>query len=591
MSTITNNLKNKQTACMVADFGPACSGLGAGIEAAGLKRPQCPVARYLSRFFYLTLLFCLVVQTVSHAAVAQAGDLSKFSSDYNMFSEVSVGFTVGDTFTSHLPLLVVEAVEDKSGSLSSPFLLTVYSGSSGRNLLSSIPSTSFRVLLTEEGEGGGAAKKAYTMEVAPPESGDSQAQIALAGLPEAAQWRLHGSARDKGMLRNGLAYAFGRTLFPASAPETRFCEVLFKIDGTYYYQGIYILAESVSQVFQAENGLKDGGFMLKYSPDLDKSRPGASQADNDESFLSKTLNDRGFSIIYPARDQINLELRAEAELDKLESVLHSLTPGTFLSYLSLMDQKSAIDLYILNQLMLNAEAAPAAFLLAGEKGAPLRFQPLWNFDLALDNAPARTNPLTLEEELPDIQPTSVLARKVPVWRQLEGGGNISGLRLYPLYASMEGGAYKWFDRLFLSRPFLIGMLDRYHELRRGPLAPEKVGAAVDSLARELGPALERDWQRWIEVYTANEGDYSLSPYTNAEGEAFIRQTASYDQELVKIRYLLRQQDSLLMEQITQLDRMSADLFDKATSGNRRAGYALATIVAFLFMTHLLTRKV
>ena len=114
---------------------------------------------------------------------------------------------------------------------------------------------------------------------------------------------------------------------------------------------------------------------------------------------------------------------------------------------------------------------------------------------------------------------------------------------------------------------------------------------VDGLASDLGPALERDWERWREYYSAADGAYAVSPFVDAEGDRLIRQTASYEQELVKIRHLLRRQDLSFMEQIAHLDRLSADLFDKTTSGNRRAGYAMAVILGFLILTHFLTRKV
>lgn len=537
------------------------------------------------------LLLCLGVQVVSHPGVLLAGDADAFIRDSAVFENMTPDFTVSESFSSHLPLLVIEAGQSESGSVNRPAQLTVYAASSGQNSLSNPPEATAEIFLTEGGLSTETGKMSYVVKAAGKTGGASLAKISLAGLPEAEQWRLHGSLADKGMLRNGLAYALGRAIFPDSAPQSRYCEVLFKIDGRYFYQGLYILAESSIEIFKVENNAKDDGFLLKYTPEQDKVRQGDSQPGGDESFLSKTLNDRGFSVVFPPTEQMTLELRAESELDSLENSLHSLSPGTFLKYLSIMDQKSAIDLYILNEMLLNADDAPVQFYLAGSKKGSLTFQPVWDFDRALDNAPVRANPLAFEEDAPDIPNPSILSRKVPVWRQLESGGDIRDLRLYPLYTAMNGDSYLWFDRLFLSRPFLVDLLDRYHELRRGPLSPEKVSAAVDDLARELGPALARDWRRWSEVYDAHEGPYALASFTDAKGRSLNRQTVSYDQELVKIRYLLRRQDALFMEQTAQLDRLSADMFDKATSGNRRAGYALATLIAFLFMTYLLTRKV
>lgn len=523
--------------------------------------------------------------------ILSANDKALIAAHVSEFDKVNDRFIVDDTFSSHLPLLVIEPGRNETAFSPVSARLTVHADDSGQNSMKKSPGTVLNVLLTVEGNENEAGKKTYSVKLASQTDDVSEEEVSLVGLPKAGQWRLHGSAQDKGMLRNGLAYTFGRILFPDDTPETRYCEVLFKVDGRYHYQGLYILAESVAQTFQIRHPLEDGSFLLEYSPKQDLSRQNASLPGGEKLFLSKTLNDRGFFMIHPPQGNTAVELRAESELDSLESVLHSLTPGTFMKYLSMLEQDSAIDLYILNEMLLNAEASAVSFYLAGKKRGPLRFQPVWNFDQALDNVPIRTDALALEEKLPDISTPSILSRRIPVWRQLENGGDISDLRLYPLYVSMDGDRFVWFDRLFLSRPFLVGILDRYHALRRGPLSPEKVAATVDALARELGPALERDWRRWSDIYDASEGPGALAPFTDAKGERFIRQTASYDQELVKIRYLLRRQDSLFMEQINQMDQLSADLFDRATSGNFRAGYALATVIAFLFLTYLLTRKV
>lgn len=500
-------------------------------------------------------------------------------------------FTVDDGFSSHLPVLLITPAEEAAEGSSVSARLSVYDAPSGRNALHDAPAVSLDVFLTKDGsfehDGPGASgKAAYAVTLAPQTDGAPPAGLSLAGLPESDGWRLHGSVRDKGMLRNGLAYALGRVLFPDSTPETRYCEVLVEENGRYRYQGIYILAESDARFFRSLDSDAPESALLEHAPKGARGLP-----TGDDIFLARTLQDRGFTLLYPKDGGAAREFRVESEMETVDAALHSLNPGTFLSYSSLLDQNSLIDLYILNELLLNARAAPVPFRLLSEKGGKLRVLPVWQFDEALDNAAVRPGALAFEEPLPDIPAPSVLARKIPVWRQLENGGDIRDLRLYPLYVAMDGAHFPRFDRLFMSRPFLTGLYARYHELRRGPLAPEKVTAAVDALAKTLGPALERDWLRWANEYTGADSPYALAPYTDAKGETRIRQTVSYDQELTKMRHFLRGQDAFLVQGFAQLNRTSADLFDESTSGNRQAGYALATVIAFLFLTHLLTRKV
>ena len=531
--------------------------------------PQSPTQRGMAcRILALALLFA--VQLIPCVSTVMAAEMATIAVEPIDHADMSTDFVVPDTFTSNLPLLVLEPGSDKNRANSAR--LNLYSGSFKQNSLGQVASASLDIHLSKQSNQPGKANYAMALQA------HDNRQVSLANLPEGSQWRLHGSSDDRGMLRNGLAYSLGRAIFAENAPQTTYCEVLFKINDQYHYQGIYILAQSLEQITSSN----PTDFLLAYEPANDKGRAG--QSEGEDSFLSLTLSDRGFSMVYPPDGQAALQV--EGQLDVLQNTLHSLTPDIFLNYLSVMDQDSAIDLFILNEMLLNPQAGPIAFYLAGGKNQALRFIPRWDFDQALDNSSLRNHPLALDHPPPDISAPSILSRKVPVWRQLENGETISDLRIYPLYENMGGQKFLWFDRLFLSRPFLMGLFERYHDLRRGPLAPEKVSAMVDDLARQLGPALLRDWQRWRAAYEAAP----LAAFTDAQGEKLNRQTYSYEQELVKIRYLLRSQDLLFMEQIAQLHGLSADLFDQANSGNLQAGLALATIIAFLLLTHFLTRK-
>lgn len=504
-----------------------------------------------------------------------------------LLARVGPDFSVDSSFRSHLPLLVFETDDSATH-------LEVYASFTGSNFLQHVPQASLSVAMLEEPGQKGSGKRSYSLTlIDSPLADAAQARgISLAGLPEDRRWRLQGSLRDRGMLRNGLAYEIGRILFPVDTPATQYCEVLFKRNGRYEYQGIYILAQSLEGLFTRRSAGSvgtAGGILLHYSPDRDRMRQGPGEA-GDEAVYGWSLQDRGFRTVYPLTGvPISQEGRMEMAIDRLEKTLESLRPGTYLTYMSQLDQQSAQDIFLLNSLLLNTSRS-VPFFLARKPDDQLLMLPDWDFDTAIDNAPVRRRPLPFEQEPPDVVPPSPLAKRIPVWRQLEDGRGIRGLRLYPVYESLDGGSFLWFDRLFLSKPFLTGLAARYAELRRNSLAPEKVSAMVDSLATRLGPALERDWYRWQREYTASQGQCALLPFTDAEGETHIRQTTSYGQELIKIRYSLREQDRFLAAQMGQMGWLSADLFDRAMDGNRQAGYALAVMLAFLFLTYMLTRK-
>ena len=473
--------------------------------------------------------------------------------------------------------------------------MAVYANVTGNNSLQHAPQATLNVTMREEPGQESVPKVSYVLTRASSAEASPAQGVSLAGLPEGTQWRLQGNPHDKGMLRNGLAYELGRIFFPDATPATKHCEVLFKKGKRYEYKGVYILAESLDDMFKklaVRTGGPlgaDGSIWVEYSPARDKMRHGQEKS-GDTAVFGWSLHDRGFVTVYPSTGvSVTEEGRMEMAIDKLERTLESLTPGTYLEYMSLLDQQSAQDIFLLNTLLLNSGEGVSFFLNRRSNGR-LRLFPTWNFEYAVDNTPLREHPLSFELPETSLTPPSALAKRIPVWRQLEDGRGIRGLYLYPVYEALGGDRFLWFDRLFLSKPFLMEMANRYASLRRGPLAPKQVNALVDALATRLGPALERDWYRWKEEYTSVAGPMALLPFTDGEGETRIRRTSSYDQELVKLRYSLREQDVFLTGQLAQMGWLSADLFDKTMDGNRSAGYALAVMAVFLIFTYMLTRK-
>jgi CotH protein. len=483
---------------------------------------------------------------------------------------------VDGTFSSHLPLVVIEDMaEDVTGSTATARLL-VYDAGDGDNLLQNPPAMTLDVGMRRLSDWSDEGKISYLVEMADP------GPTTLLGLPQDSSWLLRGSLRDKSMLRNSIAYAFGRVLFPQATPSFRYCEVLRKQDGYYRYDGIYILAESDRHVIDSLADRMPDTPLLKYAP---------GQERRDE--LAVRSGNKVFTALQDGPDNAELQAartRTAVDLAKLESALLALDPATFLRYETMLDEESVINLYILNMLMINAEDAPVHFKLYTNRDGKLETLPEWDFDESLDNQPYRDHPLAFDEDFLRAQPPSVLSRRVPVWRELENGGDIRDLRIYPLYTALSGENFIWFDRLFLSRPFLVKLYDRYHEVRRGPLSPDRIRTTIEELAFRLGPSLERDWIRWRREYTTAGSPYALRPFFDSEGNEQIRQTWSYDQEVVKIGHCLLRQDSFIRDQLERLDWMTADLYDKGSSGNRQAAYAFITLFLMMALMYALSKK-
>ena len=492
---------------------------------------------------------------------------------------LSEDFSVDESFVSHLPILVLDPAEGGAADEEWPGRLAVYDRDGDANSLEDAPRVVLDVFVRERSGDSPLGKKSRSLELA---GGSSSDPVSLAGLPAGGEWFLHGSTRDKGMLRNGVAYELGRLIMPDATPRTRYCEVLVKRDGAYYYEGIHILSESVERLYW-ELALKGGSPMqLQFSPG--QSRRGGNMV---------RTGSRIFTVVQASQDNVLSEEARRSivvELEKIESTLYAIKPDVFLGYAKLLDENSAVDLYILDALMLSAFESSVSYRLCKGADGRIRFLPEWEYDTALDNASRRRNPLPFETGPVRVPPLSVLAKRLPVWRTLESGGDIRDLRFYPVYQAMGGENFLWFDRLFLSRSFLNTLYARYRELRRAELSPDRVYAVVDDLGRKLDVALERDWYRWRAEYTSTSGPYALLPFVDSQGKRHIRQTWSFDQELVKIAHCLREQDGFLVKQMGELAWMTGELYDKTRGGSRQSTYALICLFGMLGLMHVLSRR-
>lgn len=554
---------------------------------------------------YIWLVALLAWTPFPPASDAWAADKAENPSIFPKRAVVSAGDTVDAAFATHLPLVVLEYDADVTADApvdrEFAMRLTLYDGAAEANSPGDAPAASIAVtaLRTSDAPAAvsrsarrrtgkaaenrtAAGKYSYRLVLAESGSGAASGGISLAGLPAGGEWLLHGSTRDKSMMRNGLAYELGRVLFPDSTPATQFCEVLIRSGGAYRYEGIHILAQSPDSLNRALAGRGPDGILLEHI--VGQERRGDDIVRVGSKFFTAIPARPDAPVTQDARRRISIEL------EKLESALYSVTPHGFLAYQSYLDEASAIDFFILNSLMLNALDSMPPFFLFRNRDGKFRFLPKWQFDSALDNAPERGKLLPFEVTMDKILPPSVLARKVPVWRVLENGGDIMDLRMYPVYGILNGDHYLWLDRLFMSRSFLGGLYARYHALRRGALSPDNVMAMTAGLSSRLGLAIQRDWTRWRKEYATAGNPYMLAPFMDDEGESNVRQTWSYDQDLVKIFRDLRKQDEFVLAQLETLNWMTDDLYDKRSSGDRQAAYALLTLVGMFILTHLLTRK-
>ena len=152
-------------------------------------------------------------------------------------------------------------------------------------------------------------------------------------------------------------------------------------------------------------------------------------------------------------------------LDALEELLLAsdfADPVT--GYRKLLDERSAIDFFIINEITKNVDAYMLSYYLYKEKdsnGGKLYMGPVWDFNLAFGNADYRGANQTDKFQL--------------------GANN---------------NAIWWWDRLLEDESFVGGIRERWYEVRTRSLSDQKVFAIIDSLATLLDKAQERNFRRW-----------------------------------------------------------------------------------------------
>jgi hypothetical protein len=214
----------------------------------------------------------------------------------------------------------------------------------------------------------------------------------------------------------------------------------------------------------------------------------------------------------------------------------------------MLNEQSLADTYILYDFFMNFHPSGEPVYIRAAKDGKLLFSPVWRFDDALDNG---VSPMPRLEE--------------------------------------RAAALPWIGRLLQNRNFIEDVYrQRYYELLRTALDPQRIQDLVDNTARYLGPALLRDWKRWERLYTT-DALFIPQPEVERDGTKLIRQTFSYDQELVKIRYLLREHDADTRNEILEM-RWQPHLLNSSQRIHFNMLVAMAFITAFFIIIALIRKS-
>ncbi len=416
-------------------------------------------------------------KTVWHHEISKAADPTVGS------DTIPGDFLVDESFTSHLPLIVIDTqgqeivnykyydAETKSFRYRegvdpySQIKIDVFDNEALKNTLSDAPSFSGNGKIKIRGNSSASLdKKQYRLQLQ--DSEGEKMKAPLLGMDPASEWILNGSQSDPTYMRNYLAYNLAHNLDSFSS-EVRYCEVLKKAGDKYLYEGLYLLIEPIEQ----GPGRVD---IAGYSPDRQQTSyiVRRDREDPTERALSTYVTKNGqaaqwsestgaplqLGVVYPkAQKMTEASFQyIENDLSQIEEILYSSDPLVFLQYGDYIDVQSFIDYFLLCEFTMSYDSGAYSTYMYKELGGKLKMGPYWDFDGGMDNS---------SRSLTDFH-----------------------------YIIMRYRPY--FDRLCRDEAFLNQMNKRYRQLRDGILSDVYIQDALKETEHFLGKAIMRDRQRW-----------------------------------------------------------------------------------------------
>jgi len=289
--------------------------------------------------------------------------------------------------------------------------------------------------------------------------------VPLLGLPDENDWVLHGPYSDKTLMRNVLTLRLANDM-GMYASRTRYCE-LFINDN---YRGVYVLMEKIKRDknrvdiarLEADDLSGDsltGGYVIKMDWYEGYGEGWISNFSDEEIY---------FAFHHPPADRLENEQKQYIK-NYLYSFEESLAGSGFKNeltgYRSYIQTASFIDYFIVNEFCRNVDGFSISVYMHKERdsrGGLLRMGPVWDFNLAYGNQ-----------------------YEGDFWRP-EGWVRDHWLDPVPF----------WWDRLLDDPVYTEELNCRWQTLRSDLLSLERVYGLIDAYAEEMGPAVERNFERW-----------------------------------------------------------------------------------------------
>ncbi len=362
--------------------------------------------------------------------------------------------------------------------------VSVIDNEEGNNHLTDVPAFVTNSLFRIRGNSSRRfEKKPYLLKFVNEEGEDRD--ISVMGMDAHNEWALHGPYMDKSLVRNYMWYNISGEIMDY-APNVRYCEVF--INGG--YRGLYLMVETITggrnarlSLEKSENGADLGGYLLR----IDRPTEKDLETPRDVYVLTERLMIVGADVAvrYPGKRNLTTEMSKQIELDfsAFEKALYSYDHDTEeYGYWNWIDVDSFVDYYLLNEFTSNVDANAASTYIYKSPGEKYKMC-VWDFNNACNN-----------------------------YRDDDCGAD--GF-LFP-----ETGYYMM---LFRDEEFVERVIERYRQLRKSFFSEEYMRQYIEGTIEWLGPAAERNFQRWKNAYA--EDMLVLRPernqYSLEEAETFL----------------------------------------------------------------------
>lgn len=439
-----------------------------------------------------------------------------------------------EKFCSHLPLVLIDTggqtipgeLLDKKDAFEEPLYSTTEDGEetirvqvsiidnpSGNNHLTDTPDFTSTSVFRIRGHASRRFEKSPYLLKFVDEQGLSR-DISVMGMGAHSKWALHGPCLDKSLVRNYISYNWAGEMMDY-APNVRYCEVF--LDGD--YRGLYLMVETVDngsdcrlELNWEESGVKATGYLLR----IDRT----TEADVDQLWDIYSYMERMFhlntdiQIKYPGKTTLTPELSQSIERDfaRFEKCIYSYDFNSKkYGYQNWIDVDSFVDYFIINELSCNKDAGRFSTYLYKDISGKYKMC-VWDFNNAFDNFP---------DDIMDKEAFSMVDRAIYVM-------------------------------LFRDEEFVSRILERYQELRQGVLSEENMCAYIDDTLTYLGPAVERNNERWANII---EG---WSPLTPEE-----RNVYSHTEAVEQVKDFLKQRGTWMDQNIHVLRQYSSESKNRA----------------------------